>query len=215
MADALNDRRGDDELESLMSSIHHTPIASVITDPRRPDNPIVEVNESFCRLTGYSRDEVLGRNCRFLAGPETEASARADIADAITEGRSTLVELTNYRKDGTAFRNAVMIAPILGKDGSPACFIGSQMDMGTVSGLASLRSREARALVASLPTRQREVLEFLVRGLRNKQMAALLGIDEKTVKMHRARLLERLNAPTSADAIRIGIEAGLQLGDRP
>lgn len=211
---ALNDHLPNSaEFEALLSSIRHTPIASVITDARQPDNPIVEANPAFCRLTGYAEDEIIGRNCRFLAGPETEARPRAELARAVAAGKPALVELINYRKDGSAFRNAVMIAPVRDQTGELVYFIGSQMDVGVGVDLASARAREARALVSSLTVRQREVLEFLIRGLRNKQTAGLLGIDEKTVKMHRARLLDRLNAPTSADAIRIGVEAGLQLND--
>lgn len=211
---SVADNNSPDEFDALLTWIHHTPIATVVTDPRQADNPIVGVNEAFSRLTGYSADEVVGRNCRFLAGPDTEAAARGELARAIDAGRSALVELTNYRKDGSAFRNAVMIAPVRDQAGTLAYFIGSQMDIGMGTGLASGRAREAKALVSSLTARQREVLEFLIRGLRNKQIAGLLGIDEKTVKMHRARLLDRLNAATSADAIRIGVEAGLQLNDR-
>ena len=206
---------GDSEaFEAFLASIHHTPIATVITDPRRPDNPIVAVNDAFSRLTGYSEAEIVGRNCRFLAGPETDDRARGELARAVSTGLPILVELTNYRKDGSMFRNAVMIAPVRDEAGNLAYFIGSQMDVGTGGDSASMRARKATALVSSLTSRQREVLEFLVRGLRNKQIAGLLGIDEKTVKMHRARLLDRLNAPTSADAIRIGVEAGIQLSDR-
>ena len=202
-----------DEFQALLGSIQHTPIASVITDPRRPDNPIVAVNDAFCRLTGYAKEEIVGRNCRFLSGPATETHARAELARAVSAGASALVELTNYRKDGSAFRNAVMIAPVRDHSAALVYFIGSQMDVGDGLELTGARARQAQALVATLTPRQREVLECLIRGLRNKQIAGLLDIDEKTVKMHRARLLDRLNAPTSADAIRIGVEAGLQLTD--
>jgi len=203
-----------DEFQALLESIHHTPIATVITDPRRADNPIVAVNAAFCRLTGYAEGEIVGHNCRFLAGPETEPGARAELARAVAQGTPTLVELTNTRKDGSAFRNAVMIAPVRDQAGSLRYFIGSQMDVGAGVALASGRALKAKELVSTLTPRQREVLELLIRGLRNKQIAGLLGIDEKTVKMHRARLLDRLNAPTSADAIRIGVEAGIQLSGR-
>jgi PAS domain S-box-containing protein len=211
MADDISG--GGEEFEALFRSIHHTPIATVITDPGRADNPIVAVNAAFCRLTGYSEGEIIGRNCRFLAGPETESLARAALARAVARGDPALVELTNHRKDGAAFRNAVMIAPVRNQAGELCYFIGSQMDVGAGGDLASARAREAKALISTVTPRQRDVLVFLIRGLRNKQMAGLLGIDEKTVKMHRARLLDRLNAPTSADAIRIGVEAGLQLND--
>lgn len=214
MSRPRDDLNEDDEFQALLESIHHTPIATVVTDPRRADNPIVAVNAAFCRLTGYAEGEIIGRNCRFLAGPKTELGSRAALAQAVAEGRSALVELTNRRKDGSAFRNAVMVAPVRDRAGELCYFIGSQMDVGGGAELASARVLDAKALVETLTPRQREVLDLLVRGLRNKQIAGLLSIDEKTVKMHRARLLTRLNAPTSADAIRIGVEAGIQLNDR-
>jgi hypothetical protein len=198
--------------EAFLESIELTPIATVVTDAEAADNPIVAANAAFCELTGYSKAEILGRNCRFLAGPQSEPAAREVLRKAIKEQRPALTEITNYRKDGSSFRNAVMIAPVLRGD-SVAFFIGSQMD---TSGTARLETRrmQAETLVSALTPRQRQVLDHMIRGYRNKQIAPLLGIDEKTVKMHRAGLLTRLKAPTSADAIRIGVEAGLQLSDR-
>jgi len=195
-------------LDRLVESIELTPIATVITDAKLPDNPIVAANAAFERLTGYTRGEVVGRNCRFLAGPETSGEARAALRAAQVECRSAIVEILNYRKNGTAFRNAVMIAPILDDQGAPLFFVGSQMDLGEAAS-ADQRRDAARVRVERLTRRQRQVLERLVAGLRNKQIGATLGIDEKTVKMHRAALLQRLGCATSADAIRVGVEAGL------
>lgn len=198
----------DGEQAALQASIRLSPIATIVTDPKRPDNPIVAANEAFCALTGYPMDEVIGRNCRFLAGSETEAAAQRKLGEAIADARPVLVQLTNYRRDGTPFRNAVMMAPMCDEDGRLTYFVGSQMETKEADAGAG-----ARALVAGLTDRQREVLGLLVRGQRNKQIAGALGIDEKTVKMHRARLLARLGAATSADAIRVGVEAGLQHGE--
>ncbi|MFN3388284.1 MAG: LuxR C-terminal-related transcriptional regulator [Allosphingosinicella sp.] len=194
----------------LIASIALSPIATVVTDPNRPDNPIVAVNAAFTQLTGYSAGEAVGRNCRFLAGPDTDPLGQAVLRAGIEQGRSALAELLNYRKDGSRFRNAVMIAPVLGPDGTVAFFIGSQMNVSEeAGGPAAFRRQRAAEMVSALTPRQRQVLEQMIRGLRNKQIAAALGIDEKTVKMHRAGMLRRLRAPTSADAIRIGVEAGL------
>lgn len=201
-------------LDAIAASIELTPIATCITDHRQADNPIVAVNEAFCRLSGYGREEVVGKNCRILAGHATEAEARAILRTAVSGGRPTIVELTNYRKDGTAFRNAVMIAPILDEDGAVALFYGSQMDVGSAPLGAGLREDKARALVAALSKRQRQVLGLMSTGYRNKQIGFELGIDEKTVKMHRARLLRALHVPTSADAIRLAVEAGALANDR-
>jgi two-component system cell cycle sensor histidine kinase/response regulator CckA len=101
----------------------------LITDPRRPENPIVFVSPSFESLTGYSAGEVLGRNCRFLQGPETDAGVVTEMREAIREGRSCTVELLNYRKDGTTFWNALSISPIRGADGAVTHFVGIQTDL--------------------------------------------------------------------------------------
>ena len=196
-------------MDELIATIAATPIATVITDPAHRDNPIVAVNRAFEVLTGYEEAEVKGRNCRLLAGAGTEPERQAVLRRAIAEGRPALTELTNYKKDGTPFRNAVMIAPVLGEDGKVALFVGSQMDVGGQSPLAGTQRARAIEQVAGLTTRQRQVLDHMIRGYRNKQIAGFLGIDEKTVKMHRAGLLTRLGAASSADAIRIGVEAGL------
>lgn len=193
---------------TLFASIRVSPIATLITNPRLPDNPIVCANAAFCALTGYEEVEILGQNCRFLQGLATEAEQRALLRSAVEQGRPVLIVLTNYRKDGTLFRNAVMVAPLFGADGSIEYFIGSQMVIPESAGhSANPRISHAAALVAALTPRQKQVLECMAGGLRNKQIGERLGIEEKTVKMHRASLLKRLGASTSADAIRIAIEA--------
>lgn len=203
----------DDEVEAIAASIELTPIATCITDNRQPDNPMIAVNDAFCALSGYNRQELLGRNCRILAGPGTEPEARAILREAVVRGKPTIVELTNFRRDGSAFRNAVMIAPVLDESGAVALFYGSQMDVGPVAP-AGLREEKARGLIASLSKRQQQVLALMSTGQRNKQIGYELGIDEKTVKMHRARLLRALQVPTSADAIRIAAEARILPTDR-
>ncbi len=206
MAPERRARRGSGDLARLVASIERTPIATVVTDPRRPDNPIVAANRAFLALTGYPHEEVVGRNCRFLAGAATDLAARARLRSAVAAGRPALVELTNYRKDATPFRNAVMIAPVLDEEGRTVLFVGSQM---AVEGRAGDPRAAALTRIALLTPRQRQVLECLVRGMRNKQTANALAIDEKTVKMHRAAMLGRLGCGTPADAIRLGVEAGL------
>ena len=100
-----------------------------------------------------------------------------------------------------------MITPLFDAQGEVEWFLGSQVDLGP----DDLQERRLRAKerVSDLPPRQREVLERLSKGLLNKQIAWELGISEKTVKMHRALLLERLGVATSAEAIRLAVEAGL------
>jgi PAS domain S-box-containing protein len=193
-----------------IESIARSPIAMVVSNPRRADNPIEAVNDAFCELTGYSEADIVGRNCRFLAGDRTDPATTERIRAGIREARPLLVDIVNYRRDGTTFRNGVMIAPLFGADGELQWFLGSQVDLGLAHAQA-LDSRQSRAgkLVAALPPRQRQVLGLMARGRLNKQIAWELKISEKTVKMHRALLLGRLGVGTSAEAVRLAIEAGL------
>jgi PAS domain S-box-containing protein len=201
---------GDDFAKGLFASIEHSPIATVISDPRLPDNPLVAANAAFARLTGYSTSQVLGRNCRFLAGPRTDPEASAVIREAVDKKLPCTTELLNYRKDGSTFWNAVMVAPIFGPTGELAFYLGSQVDLGEATAHPAVaRSVLARERIEALTPRQTQVLRDMSLGFRNKQIAYRLGIDEKTVKMHRAALLRRLEVPTSADAIRIAVEAAI------
>jgi len=195
---------------SVEDSVGASPIAMVITNPQRPDNPIEIANEAFCRLTGYAEQEIVGRNCRFLAGADTEPSVTNQLRAAVDGRRPVLVDIRNYRRDGTPFRNGVMIAPLFNEDGQLTYFLGSQVDLKSDEPASlSIRRARAAALIEQLPQRQRQVLEGMAKGLLNKQMAYELGIAEKTVKMHRVLLLERLGGITTAEAIRLAVEAGL------
>jgi PAS domain S-box-containing protein len=203
------DEAGQEE-EALARSIRLSPIATVLSNPRLPDNPIVAANAAFCALTGYAEAEIVGRNCRFLAGPKTEPWLTERIRQTLRDLRPSLTEILNYRKDGSPFRNAVLIAPLFGADGEVAWFLGSQVEVEAGSGAPlALRQRRAADLVATLSPRQRQVLKEMAAGQRNKQIAWRLGLSEKTVKMHRALLLDKLGVKTTADAIRLAVEAGL------
>jgi PAS domain S-box-containing protein len=196
--------------EALLESIGFSPIASVISNPRRPDNPIEVANAAFCALTGYAEGEVVGRNCRFLAGAATEPWLTERIKQAIERRRPVLVDILNYRSNGLPFRNAVLVTPLFDGEGALRYFLGSQVELADDEpGTFASRRARAVALVKALPARQRQVLEQVARGFRNKQIAHALSISEKTVKMHRELLLERLQVSTTADAIRVAVEAGL------
>ena len=196
--------------DKIVESILSSPLAMVLSNPRLPDNPLEIVNDVFCDLTGYSEAEVVGRNCRFLAGDESDPSVTNLLRGAIGARRPILAEIVNYRRDGTSFRNGGMITPLFNDDAELAWFLGSQVDLGPVPSTALAERRSSAAMrVADLPARQREVLAAMARGLLNKQIAWELKISEKTVKMHRALLLERLRVKTSAEAIRIAVEARL------
>ena len=194
----------------LLLSVNNSPIASVISNPRLPDNPIIVANAAFYALTGYGPEAVLGRNCRFLAGPATEPWLTERIQRGVREKRPVLVEILNYKRSGAMFRNAVLVAPLFDAEGELEFFIGSQVELPfDDEGLPSAKRQAAIMLVRSLSPRQRQILEQIAAGQRSKQIAQNLRISEKTVKMHRALLLAKLGKGNMADAVRVAVEAGL------
>lgn len=192
---------------SLSELIAASPIAALICDPLEPDTPIIECNAAFVALTGYSREEVLGRNCRFMRGSGTEPDLTQQIRAAIADRRPILVEILNYKKDGSPFRNAVLIAPIFDESGTLQYYLGSLMEVDDPA-LGSRRGAQARTRVSALTRRQQQVLIQMAAGQLNKQIAHSLGLSERTVKMHKSALQKALGVTTSADAIRIAVEAG-------
>ncbi|CAN1485749.1 PAS domain [Sphingomonadaceae bacterium] len=194
----------------VLDSIQHSPIATVVSDPKQEDNPLIAVNQAFLDLTGYDADEVLGRNCRFLRGADTETGQTERLRQAIQERRSTLAELVNYRKDGSPFRNAVVIAPLFDDAGRVEYFVGSQIEVvHDEESIAVVRQQEAARIVERLSPRQREILRHMAQGFRTKQIAYMLSLSEKTVQMHRMLMFKKLSTSNAADAVRIAVEAGL------
>ncbi|MEG5136338.1 MULTISPECIES: PAS domain S-box protein [unclassified Microcoleus] len=100
-----------------------------IADARQPDKPIVYCNPAFERITGYDRSEIIGHNCRFLQGPDTDRAAVAQIRVALQEQHDCKVVLKNYRKDGTPFWNELTISPVRDSSGTVTHFIGVQSDI--------------------------------------------------------------------------------------
>ena len=123
-----------------------TRMAVCLADPRQPDAPIVFANRAFMALTGYDEDEIIGRNCRFLQGEETDRAAVQKIRDALKDESVVVVELLNYRKDGTKFWNALHLGPIYDGAGKLLYYFGSQWD---VSDVHAARAEEAHAKAMS------------------------------------------------------------------
>ena len=113
----------------FFAAVETTRMPMTVTDPRQPDNPIVFANRAFLEMTGYSREEIIGRNCRFLQGPDTDPETIQGVRDAIRERRELATEVLNYRKDGSTFWNALFVSPVYGKAGEIVYFFGSQLDI--------------------------------------------------------------------------------------
>lgn len=105
------------------------PLALVLTNPHLPDNPIVYANQAFARITRYTVEAVVGRNCRFLQGPETDPEAPRLIGSALREERDVTIDILNYRADGTTFLNRLLITPLYDASGQLQCFLGVQRDL--------------------------------------------------------------------------------------
>jgi len=101
------------------------PFSLVIADAQLPDMPLIYVNAAFERVTGYDRSAVIGRNCRFLQGPETDDGDRTAIREALAQGEEITVDILNYRSTGEQFINRLLLSP-LKQDGKVTHFLGIQ-----------------------------------------------------------------------------------------
>ncbi len=115
--------------DPFSSAVRATRMPMLITDPRRNDNPIVFANAAFARLTGYDRDAIIGRNCRFLQGPATDRADVVRLRQAIKSCTPIELELLNYRRDGSTFWNRLLVSPVFDEEGELTYFFASQFDV--------------------------------------------------------------------------------------
>lgn len=166
-----------------LQAIDHAPIGMTIADATRPDQPLVYVNDSFEALTGYSRAEILGQNCRFLQGPQTAEEPIQQLREGIETGTETTVELRNYRKSGDEFWNRVTVAPIRDETDAITHFVGFQVDV---------TERKEAALGLQAERRALDRLIARIHGLLHDVTAALMQAvsREETERAVCARILE-------------------------
>ncbi|MDL0134096.1 bacterioopsin transcriptional activator Bat [Halobacterium salinarum] len=125
----ISDLTVESERRLKEQALDEAPIGITISDATDPEEPIIYINDSFEDITGYSPDEVVGANHRFLQGPKTNEDRVAEFWTAITEDHDTQVVLRNYRRDGSLFWNQVDISPIYDEDGTVSHYVGFQMDV--------------------------------------------------------------------------------------
>lgn len=113
----------------FFAAVQVSRMAMIVTDPAQPDDPIIFANNAFLELSGYELEEVLGRNCRFLQGEQTDRSVLQQVKQALKHQHETCVEVLNYRKDGSSFWNELFIAPLFNERGQLVYFFASQMDV--------------------------------------------------------------------------------------
>lgn len=115
--------------DMFFAAVETTRMPMIVTDPNRDDNPIIFANRAFLEMTGYGLEEIIGRNCRFLQGPETDASIVDTLRDSIAQRVDIATEILNYRKDGSSFWNALFISPIFNERGDLVYYFASQLDV--------------------------------------------------------------------------------------
>lgn len=179
----------------VQAAIRQTRLPIILTDPRLEDNPITYVNRAFEELTLYSREFALGRNCRFLQGPETEPEAVERMREGLRSEEEFEVTLTNYRADGTTFRNQLLIAPIHSARGELTAYFAVQRVVNgkeergraasEADGLALLRELQHRvknhlAMVVSMIRIQakREVTPESLKAISRRIEALVLLYEE-------------------------------------
>jgi len=165
--DITERKRQIDELHLLERGIEASPNGLTMVDARDPDRPLVFVNPAFTEITGYPADEVLGRNCRFLHGKNTNPEVIREIDEKLSAQKQVDVVVIHYRKDGTPFWNHLTVSPVLDDAGVCTHFIGTQQDV--------THQREQEAKIAYQATHD------LLTGLPNRS-----AFSDRMAKLFRA-----------------------------
>lgn len=205
--------------DPFASAVRTTRMPMVITDPRQDDNPIVFCNDAFVRLTGYGRDEILGRNCRFLQGPATRRDDVQRVREAVEKRDSIAIDILNYRKDGSTFWNALLLSPVFDGD-DLIYFFASQLDVTDRK-----RAEEHRFLLNreldhrvknTLATVQTVVLATLRDAAVPQEIAnAVTGRIQALARSHDVLTEEAWASALLGDVVRGAIEPLMsQFGDR-
>ena len=146
LRDVTDRKRAEEMLWLYDRAMAATSTGVTISDATNPEHPIIYCNPAFESMTGYRREEIIGKNCRFLQGSDTDSEALEIIRQALTTESECQVILKNYRKDGTIFWNSFSISPVRDKKGKLTHFIGVQRDItDRKQAEESLRNSEAQS----------------------------------------------------------------------
>jgi PAS domain S-box-containing protein len=175
---------GQHDASVLFTAIQHTQMPMILTDPHQPDNPIIFANKAFVEFSGYTPDELIGKNCRFLQGEDTSPETMKRIRDAISNRQNITIDIVNYHKDGQRFINELYISPVFDSDGKLIYFFGSQVNVTAY--IKTRMSLELRSV-----ERERHVLSQIARGLPLTQVLddLILGVEAQSQSSLKASIL--------------------------
>ena len=169
--------------DPFAAAVRATRMPMIITDPKQRDNPIVYANDAFLRMCGYAREELLGTNCRFLQGPDTDTTKVAEVREAIEGRRDISVDLLNYRKDGTSFWNALYVSPVFDQAGELQFYFASQVDV-TERKAAEATIRIAKDHFEAVFQERTADLRAALANLEDANAKLSLAVDTKTALLH-------------------------------
>ncbi|UNU26342.1 EAL domain-containing protein [Microcoleus vaginatus HSN003] len=153
----------------------------VIADANAPDCPIIYCNPAFERMTGYCADEILGRNCRFLQGPDTDRTTVAKIRDALRQGQEIQTTIKNYRKDGTPFWSKLSLSPMRDNNANLTHFVGVQSDLSEPIGEVQQALQQANDQLQTILEAVPGTVSWITSDLR------YLGVNQHLAKLHGLR----------------------------
>ncbi len=187
-------------LDLQRSAINSTATGILVVDIRLPDQPIIFVNKAFSKITGYSAEEVLGKNCRLLQGARTEKELIKKMSHAINKGNACDVVITNYTKSGKAFINSLSIGPVFNKNRELTHFIGVQND---ITNEKAKEKQKMDEMLATIEERTKESSESAnrLRAVFNTTLDGTIVLDDRGNIKDVNRSLELIFGRTRSELI--------------
>jgi PAS domain S-box-containing protein len=161
-SDITERKQREQELHILERAMEEASLPLTMADPTQEDNPMVFVNDAFEELTGYTTADVIGQNCRFLQGPDTDPETVAALRDRIDAEETFSTKIKNYRRDGSTFWNQLDVTPIYDDDGTLLRYLGSQSDITEEYRTRTIRRRLLSTTQRLMDANSREEIAEIV-----------------------------------------------------